>query len=478
MKNKSIKVNMLIKLLNTVLGIVFSLVTFPYASKVLGVDNVGKYTFSLSIVLYISLIADLGINTYAIRECSKYRTNKTIVTKLANEIFTINIISTAISLFLLFILVNTIDKIGQYKCIIYILSLSVVCKTISVEWIFSIFEDFFYITINSFIFQVIAIILLFLFVKTKDDLINYVAISVLASCSGIINFIYAHKYCNLKVTFHPHFCNHLIPILIIFGMNATITIYVASDTTILGFICDDKTVGIYYIASKIYTIAKTILSAVLLVSIPRLSNIWGKGERFKFLNLLSKIYKTLISFTIPVIVELLLFKTEIVLLVSDKDYLEASSALGLLGIALFFCMGSWFWSQCVLIVTGKERIVFIATFIGALTNIVLNFFIIPFLKEKAAALTTIIAEGITYLICMYYGRKIIKRLDIAKCVFKIIVGSALMIVTSAIFCCLISDILYRFIISSFTSFIVYILYEIIVKNEVFYDVYVTLCNKR
>mgnify|MGYP000842794289 FL=1 len=39
-------------------------------------DNVGKVNFGSSFVSYFSLIASLGITTYAIRECSAKRKNK------------------------------------------------------------------------------------------------------------------------------------------------------------------------------------------------------------------------------------------------------------------------------------------------------------------------------------------------------------------------------------------------------------------
>ena len=73
MKEKSIKLNAVLNVMKTVLSLVFPLITFPYITRVLQVNAIGKYDFSVSVISYFSLIAALGITTYAVREGTKYR---------------------------------------------------------------------------------------------------------------------------------------------------------------------------------------------------------------------------------------------------------------------------------------------------------------------------------------------------------------------------------------------------------------------
>ena len=68
MKEKSIKLNAVLNVMKTVLSLVFPLITFPYITRVLQVNAIGKYDFSVSVISYFSLIAALGITTYAVRE--------------------------------------------------------------------------------------------------------------------------------------------------------------------------------------------------------------------------------------------------------------------------------------------------------------------------------------------------------------------------------------------------------------------------
>ena len=160
-KNKSIKVNMILNAIKGLMSIFFPLISFPYVSKVLGVDNIGRYNFANSIISYFILLAGLGINTYAIREGARLREKENEFKQFANEMFSINILSTIISYVLFALLLIIVPKFQCYKTLLIILSLQIIFKTIGIEWIYSIYEDYAYITLRSIIFQIISLILLF-----------------------------------------------------------------------------------------------------------------------------------------------------------------------------------------------------------------------------------------------------------------------------------------------------------------------------
>ena len=76
MKVRSLKFNSVVNLIKTILGIIFPLITFPYASRVLGATGIGKVDYANSISNYFILFASLGIATYTIREGAKVRDDK------------------------------------------------------------------------------------------------------------------------------------------------------------------------------------------------------------------------------------------------------------------------------------------------------------------------------------------------------------------------------------------------------------------
>lgn len=467
MKDKSIKINMILNGIRGLLGVIFPLITFPYVSKILGTENIGKYNFASSIISYFVLLAALGINAYAIREGARLRENKEGLNKFISEIFTINIISTIVSYLLLFVLILIVPKFKDYLTLIWILSFQIIFKTIGIEWIYSIYEDYKYITIRSILFQLLSLILLFIFVHSKNDLYMYAIITVISSVgSNILNLINSKKYCKLKITKSINIKEHIKPILILFATTVTITIYVNSDVTILGFLTSDYNVGIYSVSTKIYTIIKSLLSSIVVVSIARFSALYAQNRVEEFKNTAQEIYKTLLTLLIPAIIGIIMLNREIILIISDATYIEATSSLILLSIAIFFSLGAYFWGQAMLVPLKQEKKVLKITIISAIANIVLNFILIPIWKEKAAALTTIIAEAIAFIYCKYETEKIIKLDNFIRIFIKSLLGCVPIIITSLIIKEYISNLLLSTIIIIVLSVISYIIVEIILKNEI------------
>lgn len=467
MKDRSIKINMILNGIRGLLGVIFPLITFPYVSKILGTENIGKYNFASSIISYFVLLAALGMNTYAIREGARLRENKEGLNKFISEIFTINIISTIVSYLLLFVLILIVPKFKDYLTLIWILSFQIIFKTIGIEWIYSIYEDYKYITIRSILFQLLSLILLFIFVHSKNDLYMYAIITVISSVgSNILNLINSKKYCKLKITKSINIKEHIKPILILFATTVTITIYVNSDVTILGFLTSDYNVGIYSVSTKIYTIIKSLLSSIVVVSIAKFSALYAQNRVEEFKNTAQEIYKTLLTLLIPAIIGIIMLNREIILIISDATYIEAISSLILLSIAIFFSLGAYFWGQAMLVPLKQEKKVLKITIISAIANIVLNFILIPIWKEKAAALTTIIAEAIAFIYCKYETEKIIKLDNFIRIFIKSLLGCVPIIIISLIIKEYISNLLLSTIIIIVLSVISYIIVEIILKNEI------------
>ena len=71
----SLKNNVLLNYINTLASIVFPLITFPYAARILLPEGIGLVNFQNSIISYITLLSSLGIPLYAAREVARVRDN-------------------------------------------------------------------------------------------------------------------------------------------------------------------------------------------------------------------------------------------------------------------------------------------------------------------------------------------------------------------------------------------------------------------
>ena len=137
MKNsdeKNLKTNAVLSVIRQLAAIMFPLITFPYISRILGTENYGSINFSASIISYISLIAGLGINSYAIREGSRRKEDRTELLKFINEIFTLNCLALAVAYIVLFIVIICIDA-PRYKVLLLIQGITVLFNVIGCEWL-------------------------------------------------------------------------------------------------------------------------------------------------------------------------------------------------------------------------------------------------------------------------------------------------------------------------------------------------------
>ena len=422
---KSLSLNAAMSAFKTLMNIIFPLITFPYASNVLQVENLGKVNFASSVCGYFLLFAGLGISSYAVREGSRYVSDREKLSAFASEMFSINMISTALTYAALAATMLFWTKLHAYTDLMLVLSLQIFFTTIGTEWVFTIFEEYTYITIRGLLFQVLSIFMLFAFVKTRDDYCIYAGITVFAAVgANVLNFFRARRYCTIRLTRRIDWKKHLKPILIIFASTLATTLYVSSDTTILGILGTDYNVGIYSVAGKIYGIVKNLLSAVLVVSIPRLSHYAGVGDKANFNKLFNNIFNALIVVVAPAVVGLFALSREVVLFISGESYLDAVMPLQILSLALIVCLFGWLYNSCALLPCGREKELFWITLVSGLLNVGLNILLIPRFRENAAAFTTLLAELCSMILCIRCSKGLVAVSADRRTVGSVLCGCA------------------------------------------------------
>ena len=464
----SIALNATLNTIKTVAGMMLSLLTFPYATRVLGVNAIGSYNFSYSFISYALLISALGTMSYAIREGAKYRNDSEKMTEFTSEIFSISVISTALSYLLLFGVIFLTPALCEYRLMIVILSAEIICNTIGVNWIGNIYEDFLYITLRTLGFQILYIILLFTFVRGPEDIYTYALITTFtASGANILNFLYLRKkYVKFRFTFNIDWKKHLKPILVIFSTKIAISIYVNSDKTILGFLTNDIEVGLYSTSVKIYSIIKEILVAMITVLIPRFSIILDNKTKDEASEFFSNVFKVFSILLIPATVGLFMMSPEIIFTIAGEEYLRAIPSLRILSIAVLFSLYANIYTTCVLVPSRKESKVFYATFISAGINVGLNFIFIPLWGLNGAALTTVIAELIIFILSVVSSKEVVYLINVKRDIITIGVSCAMIVLVCAGTKFIISNIYIRLMVAMIASAIMYTCTLLITKNPV------------
>lgn len=415
MNETRINKNATYNIIKNIFAIVFPLITFPYISRVLGAENTGKINFGNSIVSYFGLVASLGVTTYAIRECATIKNDRKKLSEVSSQIFSINILSTIIAYTALMITLVVASPLESYRFLITVQSTTIICGTLGADWLNTAMSDFRYIAIRTIMFQLLSLVLMFLFVRNRNDYMIYVYISVIAlSGSNILNIYYRRRFCSVKFTKNMRVKHHIKPILVLFSMHLAQTIFVSTDTTILGIARGDFEVGLYGASTKIYNMVNTTVASIAWVVMPEMSIFFVERDYEKINGLLKYTANIILVLGLPCLIGINLLAEEIILTMAGNEYLGAVSSLRVLTISLAFSFAGGFIGNIILLPSKRENIMLVGSIISAIVNLILNLILIPILGLNAAAVTTVIANAVCFAFGIPFVDKEIKIMEKRK----------------------------------------------------------------
>lgn len=452
------------------MSIIFPLITFTYAARVLGVNEMGAINYSKSIITYFTLISSFGISNYAIREGARIREKKKIIDKFATEMFIINICSTAVASISALIVIN-IPKFAAYKNFLCVFFLMVPFTLIGVEWVYSIFEDYFYITVRAILVQIISLCLLFLLVKSKKDSVKYVLITVVATVgSNLFNFFHSRKYIhffeNKNGTYEIK--KHLTAISTVFMTTLASQIYLNMDVTMVGYMAGDYASGIYSASNKLVVTVTTLISSLRVILLPRLSfYLSNKKTEAEFEKLNLKSSRILLCVCVPLMIGIFFLSGDAISIFCGDEYMPARLTLKILVFGMVFSALNGFIVYQIFMPLKKERIALMGTIIGAIVNLTANSILIKILKQDGAAVGTVLAEISVFIFCALMSREYINYVSLFKVIMRYFVAGIPIALICVSVNCFISNIILRVIVSIVFSACAYFIVLKIMKDEVY-----------
>lgn len=411
MKINSVKVNFILNTTRMLLGMIFILLTIPYATRILGAESLGKVEYVNSIITYFILFTALGIPNYGLREVARYRENKYKLSKVVIELGIILFITTVVGYIILLIFLHN-TKLLELKNLVILMSVNLIFTNIGFEWFYQGIENQLYITIRYIILRVISLILLFLVVKNSNDYLKYGIILVLMnSGSNILNFINLRKYIYFKEIKIKdlRFLKHIKPILIIFSANVATSIYLQLDTIMIGNI-DKSAVAFYNVANKMVRIPLAIVTALGTVLLPRISNFYQKNDIENYKKYLNYSLNYILMMALPIFLGVILLSKNIVLIMAGEKFLASVETMKILAIIIPIVGIAYFLGYQLLYPRGLERYYAYSVITAAIVNFIFNYIAIPKYLQNGAALGTVIAESIGIIMILFFSKKLLKEI--------------------------------------------------------------------
>ena len=179
---------------------------------------------------------------------------------------------------------------------------------------------------------------------------------------------------------------------------------------------------------RVIKIIRGLVVAISAVFLPQLSYYYYNGQKVEFLKLANKGLHILTALAIPAAVGMFLIADEAVVLFFGKNFTNSIFATRILSISIATVAFSNYIGMQILVTMGKEKITTISTVCGAVTNIVLNFFLIRNYFHNGAAIASAITEGLVMIIQLVLAERYIqlkfggKKVVIATIVMGIFVS--------------------------------------------------------
>lgn len=457
--NKTDIKNFIFQAVNQVTIVLIPLITMPYLSRVLGKRGLGIYAYSFSIISYFVLFVLLGLNNYGNREIAKCKNQKELSNKFIS-IFLMQIVMGLItcSIYLTYCILT------QSDFIFYIQGIYLLSQVFNINWFYFGVSDFVVTTIRNLVVKIFTLILILLFVKSSNDLYIYAWIMSLGSLgSQVVLFPRLYKYIKLCKVKFVDILKHIRPNIKLFIPVLAINMYTNTDKIMLGVFSTYEQVAFYENSYKIIQIPILIISSMGIVMMPKLSNLVANGQINDSIKSIKDSINIITIFNSVLFFEFIICAKEFVILFFGRDYAYCGELISFLMISTFFMAISNVIRTQYLIPFEKDKIFITASIIGAMINVILNYFLIFSYNAMGAVIATIICEAVICIYQLFYFRKEISNKTIIniKTIPYFILGMINYIICNSLYS---TNIVLSFLIKFVLSVLIYITGIIVINR--------------
>lgn len=385
--------------LGTMAALAIGFFTQAYIARVLDVEGYGSYSFYRVIVGYLSLVSNLGLDTYLLRSvaANKLSAEQALASQLYFRVPFSSLVTLSFTLYI------TFSQNPQAPAIIT-LSLLAILLSLNLDWLLQVRQRFQLIALLQLGSSAFTFVLVLLLVRDRDDFLAYsIALVIVEALKAIV-------YWRAKGT-TPASRRQLPPLgrllrsgLLISGAGILIQIYYNMDRLFLGLYRSLEEVGLYSAAYNILMVALVPIGLLVKVSSPRLAthpNSWPHLRSFAL---------RAVGLAFLVFIPLILLHRFVINILFGEAYGAAASILLILSFNVLASYGAGAFAL-PLTLWGYDRAYFVIVALGAITNIAGNWLFVPHYGMTAAALITIVSEivvmtaSVLYLLVLFRRRE-------------------------------------------------------------------------
>ncbi len=395
-ESKSIAKNFIWQTCIEVTNMLLPLVTSPILSRRLGAEPLGIYTYVFTITYYFVQASLLGIYQYGAREIATVRDDNKRLNQRFSELFFFQLCHGVIVLFV-FLLYSLLYS--NYPLLMLINSFYVIGgSVVLINYLFAGLEEFWIISIKTMVIRIMGVVCIFSFVWTKEDLWVYTLIMALEPLAGAIVYIFlAKNRVRIIRVAIKDILKHAKGMYIVFIPIMASYIYSTMDKIMIGKLSNMTQLGFYSNAEKVL-IAKNLAVALSVVMVPRMSNLISQSKDSQFDILLNKSIDVILLLTIAFGFGTAAVSRSFSIVFWGIDFESCAPLIRIMSFSLPIYGLTYIINNQLLLPKRKEHIFIVATTIGVVINLGLNYCLILKYDAVGAAISTLITQVIVLII--------------------------------------------------------------------------------
>ncbi|HEY9609033.1 flippase [Allocoleopsis sp.] len=391
-----------------IVQLVLGLLVGVWITRYLGPERFGRFNYAIAIVGLFVPLAKLGLDSIVIRNLARDPScqNETLGTAFVLKLISSSLTFLATLGFIILFTSNSSLYSQETLWLVGIIASGTVVQSFEIIdfWFQSQIQSKYSVITRNVAYVIMTGVKIVL-LQVRAPLIAFAIAMSVEYVLSAIGYLISYRFSgNLirswKVSFG--YAKTLLKDswpLILSGI--VIMIYLRIDQVMLGQMVGDRAVGIYSAAVKISELWYFVPSAIVSSVFPYIVKAKDIGEEVYYKRL-QQLFSAVSILAYAVAIPVTFLATPIVTLLYGKNYTEAGAILNVhIWAGLFVSLGvareTWITTE------GLMKFSAATAAAGAVVNIVLNYFLIPYYGGLGAAIATVIAQIVSdYAVGAFY----------------------------------------------------------------------------
>jgi O-antigen/teichoic acid export membrane protein len=379
-----------------------SFFTFVYLARILGVANFGVLEFAGSILAYLLLISDGGLEMWGTREAA----NSADIPALAARVVPLRLLLASLSFVLLLVLLPLFPHYPSLRALLVIYGLTVFVQAVSLKWVFMGQQQMSGVARGLVLGQALFAATVLAFIHNPSALVWAAVFRLLGEFATAVYFAvwFVRAYGRFPLHLTLRGTSRVLKPALTIGFSLAMGLLNYNfDSVLLGFLRGPSAVGWYNAAYKMLIVGMSLAIAYFAGLFPVLSRLYVE-DREEFRLLVSRTAELWLLFVVPLVVAGTFLAGPVIRFLYGAAYANSAAPFRILVWSAALVVLRWVYMDS-LRATGHQALDLRCAITSASLNVGLNILLIPRFGMMGAASATVFADLVWFVMSYYYFRR-------------------------------------------------------------------------